>query len=232
MARSRLWTEQEIKQLRWNLGHKSFVSIGKLLARTPNAVKCKANELGIRASRATYSLSDLIRLTGYNWKQITQSRDKLKQRWGRINTRRGKYRVTYEQFEALVQYLGRPAPYLTLLGFEIDVWAPKWNLNECTNCGESGKEMRKRHYALGLCYTCWYRLKGHPQTNYLKKRQRILLQWWGLLDKLGISSSSPLHPYEQIDTWRRCTNLSIDTVHTTGHPDLFHLTVKSRERRS
>jgi len=228
MARSRLWTEQEIKQLRWHLGHKSFASIGRLLERSPNAIKCKTNELGIKASRSTYSLSDMIRLTGYNWKQLQKARDALKQRWGRVNTRNGKYRITYEQFEALAEYLGRPAPYLTLLGFEVDMWAPKWHLNACTNCGKGSRDMQERHYALGLCYTCWYQLKEHPQTNYLKKRQRILLQYRSLVEKLGILGSI-MHPYEQIDTWKRCEKLFVVSLARTIHPNLYHVALRLRQ---
>ena len=197
----RPWTEREISLLKWYIGHKSLTQVAKILDRSIGAVKCKASRLGISASRATYSQSEAIRKTGYNWKQLQQARTALGQRWKRINSKTGRYRISDEQLEDLISYLSRPAPYRTLRGTHCDIWAPRLKIDQCLNCEIAGPELHERHYALGLCYSCWHEVSGHKQSSYLLSKHRTFLLYCQALTNMGLSTDNKPHPFEHLNFW-------------------------------
>ncbi len=205
----RPWTEREVSLLKWYIGHKSLEQVARLLDRSVGAIKCKASRLGIAASRATYSQSEAIRKTGYNWKQLQQARKALGQRWKRINSKTGRYRISDEQLEDLVSYLSRPAPYRTLRGTHCDTWAPRLKVSQCLKCGVAGPDLQDRHYALGLCYGCWHEVSGHKNSHRLLVKQRAFLTYWKALTRMGIPTEEKPHPFDHPKFWSRWMQVTV-----------------------
>lgn len=206
MSRGRRWTKEEIRFLKRHLGREPVDWIAKRLRRTPNAIWCKANDIGISPSDFSHALVDIIRDTGYNWKQILKAKKELKQKWKRRKKKKGsRYYITEDQKQELLRHLAKPGPKYPSQGpTKSDIWSPSLHIHRCLHCGTN----EKPHHSLGLCETCFRKLLAKKTEH---KHHKLLVRYWQIAVELDLPQN-PHHPLDQLDKWDTCTLLDISVL--------------------
>lgn len=204
----RYWTDSEIRFIRRHLGRKTITWIAEQLNRTPDSIWGKAKRLKIAAKNFSHSLSDIIRDTGYNWKQILNAKKELKQVWEQ-NKGCSKYHITEEQKEELLRHLAKPGPKYYSGPPKSEFWCPSLQIYRCLQCGESSRE----HHSLGLCTQCFHK-SFKDRTRHA--RHKMMTSYWKLAVELKIRPSI-VHPLDQLDQWNSCTDMTIGALNLTLH---------------
>lgn len=193
------WTTQEVYFLRRYFGRKPINWLALRLNRTTNAVWCRANKLNLTSKGKTHALSDLIRDTGYNWKQLLKAKKELEQEWERHKKKKGsKYLVTDEQKEELLRHLAKPGPKFSK---EIIFWFKPLKIQRCMRCRNSKDE----HYMAGLCEDCYMDL---TKVTYKLKLHEKLVTYWKLAHSLQVTPHKA-HPIRQLASWQSINDASV-----------------------
>jgi len=196
------WTPQDTYFLRRYFGRKPINWLAVRLHRTPNAIWCRANKLNLLSSGKTHNLSDLIRDTGYNWKQLLKAKTELNQNWERHKNKKGsKYYITEEQKEELLRHLAKPGPKFSN---SIILWESILRIKRCLQCGVEDEE----HYSLGLCKSCFDVLYN---DKYRLKLHELLIIYWKIAQKLNTPVNT-VHPLNQLNLWISLNNIEIHTL--------------------
>ncbi len=193
------WTAEDIKLLKRWIGRQPIDRLAEVLRRTPNAIWCKAYQLNLVIANYSYSLTDLIYDTGYNWKQIKKAKDELRQIW-KPEQKQGagsRYYVSKEQKEELLRHLAKPG----LKRKDAMYWAPKFHISSCLHCGTK----ERKHHSHGLCEKCLKRVVRHT-IKY--NRHKLLIAYWQLAILQGAQPSA-VHPLDQLNNWNSCTDLFV-----------------------
>lgn len=212
MVTRKHWTKEDVYFLKRHIGKKSICWIAEHLERSPNAIRCKANDLKIAASDRYSSLQAIIRETGYNRKQLLKAKQELGQQWEWLETAvaGGRFKITDDQREELLNWLARPGPkYSSPPGPEPrTTWEPYLNITNCLHCGTNGRKPNQKHKALGLCHSCWSKLQRNKTKH---RRHKLLINYW----KLAAKNEAPIHtthPINQLDCWNSFTTLPVDRL--------------------
>lgn len=138
------WSKKEKLALLTDTSEASISTVLRHAQRSESAVRAKAyREWGCSSlTRGTFSLAEVVRTTGYNWRQLRRAQLALRQRWGRLR-KRGRYMISDEQIAELLQWL------------QTDYWAKVTRSYACGWCGTTDQA----HQALGLCRRCYHRYR-------------------------------------------------------------------------
>lgn len=177
MGRGRHWTKQEEQALLHGVGiygvawferntGDGLVWPGAPKGRTRHAIYSKARRLygpgGL--SRGVYTLSRLVRETGYGVSHFRRAMRACAQKWKRTSPR-GRYLICEDQAEELVAWLRG------------DYWGKRHRLYNCAWCGSPSRD----HYARGLCTRCYQRYARRMYRAGLPLRGKELIveirQW-------------------------------------------------------
>ena len=107
-ATKRPWTKKQYYSVLQGVGSNNVKWLCKHASnRTFSAVSSKLNRhVGLGGiTRGSYTLSYLIRTTGYNFFQLKRAQRALKQKWKKTS-KNGYYLITEDQFEEIVSWLG------------------------------------------------------------------------------------------------------------------------------
>ena len=133
------WTKTEESILLQGIGPNSIDWLCRKLKKSRAAIDSKLYRMfGGGISRGTYSLSELMSLTGYGRSQILRARKALKQKWKRTSTK-GHFLITDDQLEEIGAWLG------------LDYWSKPHRLYKCLWCGKA----EYCHKSYGLCTKCY-----------------------------------------------------------------------------
>lgn len=91
-------------------------------------------------TRGSYTIREVIELTGYNREQLERAGRALQQRWARTS-RHGSFMISEDQIEQLSTWLRK------------DYWCMRLRLYGCLRCGTGRQPPR----SFGLCTRCYYR---------------------------------------------------------------------------
>ncbi len=91
-------------------------------------------------TRGSYSLEQLVRMSGYSRSQILRARSALDQKWKRTSSPGGSYLIYEDQADDIMQWL------IT------DYWCKKHRLYSCMWCHSS----KIPHRVRGLCRRCYW----------------------------------------------------------------------------
>lgn len=116
-------------------------------------------------TRGTYTLIEAARETGYAREQLQRAQAALNQKWKRLSPR-GPFLITFDQLEELTGWLRQ------------DYWCTALRLYGCVNCGDAHKPPR----GMGLCQTCYWRIRRALQSFELPTRRDHLLRFVQSLD--------------------------------------------------
>lgn len=95
-------------------------------------------------TRGTYTITQIMRLTGYSKTQIRRAMRALDQKWKRLSPK-GAYLIHEDQYDDIVQWLAT------------DYWCARHRLYNCLWCHKT----RYDHKGKGLCRRCYSRyIKG------------------------------------------------------------------------
>ena len=212
MVARRRWTKEDIHFLKRHIGKYSIHWIADRLQRTPNSIRCKANDLQITASSRFHSLQSIIRETGYNRKQVLKAKEALDQEWQWLEApvAGGRFKITTDQREQLLHWLAKPGPkYSSPPGPEPrTVWEPYLGITNCLHCGTNGSSTTQRHKALGLCVSCWNKLQRNKTKH---RRHKLLIKYWKLASKQKAHIHT-IHPINQLSYWNSFSNLPISKL--------------------
>ena len=133
------WTKSEEMILLQGVGANSIDWLCRKLRKSRAAVDSKLYRMfrgGI--SRGTYSLKEIIDITGYSRSHLIRARKALKQKWKRTSNK-GIFLITDDQIEELADWLG------------LDYWSRSHHLYKCIWCYTSDNP----HRSYGLCTECY-----------------------------------------------------------------------------
>lgn len=108
-------------------------------------------------SRGNYTLDGAIEESGYSRTQLLRARRALGQAWLRTS-KRGRWILTLEQFEALTEWLKR------------DFWCVSLRLTECLRC----RTRKQPHHRNGLCTSCYWPVRAAAVQAGLRMSVRAL----------------------------------------------------------
>jgi hypothetical protein len=143
-SRWKRWTRAEELKLLASTSEASATTLRRLAGRGEGAIRQKARRMWGSGSltRGTLSLRDVIKSTGYNWRQLRRAQLALRQRWCRLR-RGGRYMISEAQVEEILGWL------------KLDYWSRPTRAYACGWCGTS----QEPHRALGLCRRCYGRYR-------------------------------------------------------------------------
>lgn len=165
MGRARNWTREEEEYITFNWGEHNVETIATHLNRSIDAVLQRAHYLKLGPMRrGRYTMTDLIRITGYDHLAIKA----MCQRIGLIPSRQASrdpkykryrtssrwYSFTHEDLETLIKAFDKAGYPKRVERVAAGVWGSK-GLNyeippACLRCNRS----HSRHIARGLCESC------------------------------------------------------------------------------
>ena len=111
-------------------------------------------------SRGSYSVSEIVRKTGYSKTHIRRAMRALAQKWKRLSPR-GSYLIYEEQYLDIIDWLMK------------DYWAPIHRLYNCIWCHRTNYP----HEGKGLCSRCYQRYMQRLRRMGLPSDGQILMQY-------------------------------------------------------
>lgn len=141
MSKNRHWTKREYYAVLQGVGANSVAWLCKKAGnRSYSAVVSKlARNTGLGGlRRGSFTLSSLVRITGYNVSALKRAQRALKQKWKKTS-KNGHFLITEDQLEELAAWLG------------LDYWSKPHRLYKCLWCHTRGEH----HRAYGLCTICY-----------------------------------------------------------------------------
>lgn len=141
--------------------------------RSISALYHKLDRLGYNGglTRGSYTLAQLIELTGYSRWQLKRAMNMCGQKWRRTSTK-GSFVITEDQVEEICAWLGK------------DFWSKKHRLYRCLWCNTQDID----HAKIGLCINCYneyrrlLRLFGLRKYNIKEINYWIVLKYFTLKD--------------------------------------------------
>ena len=178
------WSKEENDILLNLIGTSTYPSIKKQLpGRSLEAIKRQALRLGHPLYQGTVTLNQIIRETGYNWKQLERAKEALNQHWMRATGRgRSRFLIKGEQLIELIEYLKRePYPFTSRFGSPRLTWSRYHKI--CLGCSSTNRP----HYGHGYCEACWKR-----KTRAAKKNGRVAQLGERLVCTQEVAGSMPV----------------------------------------
>lgn len=139
--KKRHWTKKEELNLLQGIGANSIKWLCRKSGnRSISSLYHKLSRIGYNGgfTRGSYTLRQLIELTGYSESQLRRAAKALLQKWRRTSTK-GSFVITEDQMDELCTWLGK------------DFWSKRHKLYRCMWCNTQ----KNNHYGLGLCLDCY-----------------------------------------------------------------------------
>lgn len=170
-----VWTDEELKTLRWSWGYASLKVLSHRLDRSPHSIRKKAADLGLGLpSDRGMSLAEFSKYSGFsNWK-IRQAAEKLGETLptaysadpGRGNTgKANKYAIDVDLQDKLLKVMLENELIFSDHKGAGKSTGGKWGVGRkpdaCIECGTS----ERPHFAKGKCRSCYNR-------QFKKKRKK------------------------------------------------------------